>query len=52
MEKLIIGLVLFFGIHSVSIVAPAWRDRFVTQHQAAWKTLVVFVSIAGLVGII
>lgn len=52
MEKLILGLVLFIGIHSVSIVAPAWRDRFAAQHQAAWKTLVVFVSLTGLVGII
>lgn len=52
MEKLIIGLALFIGIHSVSIVAPAWRDRFAAQHQAAWKTLVIFVSIAGFVGII
>lgn len=52
MDKLIIGLVLFIGIHSVSIFAPAWRDRFAAQHQAAWKALVVFVSIAGLVGII
>ena len=26
MAWLILGLVLFLGIHSVSIVAPAWRD--------------------------
>ncbi len=52
MEKLIIGLVLFIGIHSVSIVAPAWRDRFAGRHHAAWKTLVVFVALTGFVGIV
>ncbi len=52
MEKLIIGLVLFIGSHSVSIVAPAWRDRFAARHGAAWKALVVFVSLAGVVGIV
>jgi len=50
MDKLIIGLVLFIGIHSVSIVAPAWRDRFAAQHSTPWKALVVFVSLAGVVG--
>ena len=52
MEKLIIGLVLFIGIHSVSIVAPAWRDKFAGQHGAAWKALVVLVSLAGVVGMV
>jgi uncharacterized membrane protein len=52
MEKLIIGLVLFIGIHSVAIVAPEWRDRFAAKHGAAWKSLVVFVSLAGVVGIV
>ena len=27
MTYLIIGLLLFFGVHSVGIVAPAWRER-------------------------
>lgn len=52
MEKLIIGLVLFIGSHSVSIFAPAWRDRFAEKHGAAWKALVVFVALAGVVGIV
>lgn len=52
MEKLIIGLVLFIGSHSVGIVAPAWRNRIAAKHGAAWKALIVFISLAGLVGII
>jgi uncharacterized membrane protein len=52
MEKLIIGLVLFIGIHSVSIFASDWRDRFAAKHGPAWKTLVVFISLAGVVGIV
>jgi uncharacterized membrane protein len=27
MTYLVIGLLLFLGVHSVSIVAPQWRDR-------------------------
>lgn len=52
MEKLITGLVLFIGAHSVAIVAPAWRDRIAEKHGAAWKALIVFVSLAGVVGIV
>jgi uncharacterized membrane protein len=37
---LIAGLVLFLGIHSVSIIAPAWRDAQLAQRgEAAWKGL-------------
>ncbi len=31
MLYLVIGLVIFLGVHSVSIVAPAWRDRTVAS---------------------
>ncbi|MFZ2653216.1 MAG: NnrU family protein [Burkholderiaceae bacterium] len=38
MTLLILGLVLFLGIHSISIVAPAWRDAQLARHgQAVWK---------------
>lgn len=48
MLQLIIGLVLFFGSHSVSIVAPAWRDRMHARlGENAWKALYSVVSIAG-----
>lgn len=52
MEKMILGLVLFIGSHSVAVVAPGWRDRFADKHKAAWKALVVFVALAGVVGIV
>jgi uncharacterized membrane protein len=46
---LIIGLVLFLGIHSVSIVAPAWRDAQLAQRgEAAWKRLYSVVAALGL----
>ena len=35
MTLLILGLALFLGIHSVSIVAPAWRDAQVARRGEA-----------------
>jgi uncharacterized membrane protein len=50
MSFLIIGLVLFLGIHSVSVFAPAWRDRQVAQRgEGAWKGLYSIVSLIGFV---
>lgn len=50
MTLLIVGLVLFLGIHSVSIAAPAWRAAQVAQRgEKAWKGLYALVSIAGFV---
>ena len=43
----IVGLVLFLGIHSVSIVAPAWRDAQAARNPGAWKGIYSAVSIAG-----
>ncbi len=49
MTFLLIGLVLFLGIHSVSIVAPAWRDAQVAARgEAAWKGLYTVASAIGL----
>ena len=48
MTLFIIGLVLFLGIHSVSIVAPAWRDaQLAARGEAAWKGLYSAVSVVG-----
>jgi uncharacterized membrane protein len=48
MMYLVLGLILFLGIHSVSIVAPAWRDaRSAALGEGAWKGLYTLVSIAG-----
>ena len=50
MTLLIVGLVLFLGVHSVAIVAPAWRDAQLAQRgEGAWKGLYSVVSIAGFV---
>ena len=49
MSLLVLGLLLFLGIHSVSIVAPAWRDAQVARlGERAWKGLYAFASLAGL----
>ena len=49
MTLLIAGLLLFLGIHSVSIVAPAWRDAQLAQRgEATWKGLYSVVSAIGL----
>jgi uncharacterized membrane protein len=48
MTYLIAGLVLFFGTHFISIVAPAWRNRMATQlGEKPWKGLYSLVAIAG-----
>jgi uncharacterized membrane protein len=48
MTTLLIGLILFLGVHSVSIVAPAWRDAMHARlGEARWKGLYSLVAIAG-----
>jgi uncharacterized membrane protein len=46
---LIIGLVLFFAVHSISVAAPTWRDR-VVEHMGRplWMTLYSLASLLGL----
>jgi len=49
MRALIAGLILFFGSHSVSIVAPYWRDRFVARiGMGTWRGLYSLVSLVAL----
>jgi uncharacterized membrane protein len=48
MTLLILGLLIFLGLHSVSIFAPAWRDAQVAQRgENAWKGIYSLLSIAG-----
>jgi len=48
MEMLVIGLVLFLGIHTVSIVAPQWRDGQVARlGEGPWKGIYSVVSAIG-----
>ena len=50
MPLLIIGLVLFLGVHSVAIVAPALRARTIHRlGERAWKGLYALVSLLGFV---
>lgn len=47
MTLLVLGLVLFLGVHSVSILAPAWRDAQATRNEKAWKGMYTLVSLIG-----
>ena len=53
MFYLCLGLILFFAVHSVSIVAPHWRDRMALSLGAgAWRAAYSLLSVAGLLLII
>lgn len=48
MTALILGLCVFLGTHSVSIVAPGWRDRAAARlGEWPWKGLYSLLSLAG-----
>jgi len=49
MLQLLIGIVLFFGMHSVSIVALPLRDRIVAKSENAWKGVYAIASLVGIV---
>ena len=50
MLVLILGIVVFLGIHSVRIVAPQWRLAKIAQWgEGKWKGLYSLVSLVGLV---
>ncbi|HUP06643.1 MAG TPA: NnrU family protein [Caldimonas sp.] len=45
----LVGLVLFLGVHSVSIVAPRWREAQVARlGEGAWKGLYSGLAAVGL----
>ena len=50
MEILIAGLVLFFAVHSISIVAEPWRNRMAARMgETGWQGLYGLLSLAGFV---
>ena len=50
MTELIAGLILFLGVHSISIVAPAWRDRMAERAgPLLWRGVYSIVALIGLV---
>ena len=49
MSALILGLLLFLGMHSSRIVAEGWRSQVIaTKGPGAWKGLYTVVSLVGL----
>ena len=50
MSLLIAGLIIFLGLHSVSIVAPDWRDAQVARlGEGPWKGTYSVVAVVALV---
>ncbi len=49
MTQLLIGLILFFGMHSIAIVALPLRDRLAAKSELGWKVFFGLVSLAGIV---
>ena len=50
MIQLVVGLITFLGIHSVSIVARPWRDAMVARLGAGtWKGVYSLISLLGFV---
>jgi len=48
MALLILGLVLFLGVHSTRVFAESWRTRFIAARGTnAWKGMYAVLSIAG-----
>ena len=48
MTLLVIGLIIFLGVHSLAIVAPGWRNAQLAQRgEAAWKGVYALVSLLG-----
>ncbi len=52
MIQLVLGLVLFLGVHSASIFALEFRDRMAAKNEWRWKGLYALVSVIGFVLIV
>lgn len=53
MNLLLLGLVLFFGVHSISIVNDRWRNRMAaSMGEGRWKGVYALVAITGFVLIV
>lgn len=49
MTQLLVGIVLFFGMHSISIVAEPMRNRFAAKSELGWKAFYGIVSLIGII---
>jgi uncharacterized membrane protein len=53
MSVLILGLVLFLGIHSTQIIAPGFRQQIIDRRgEKSWKLTYAAISLLGLVLIV
>jgi uncharacterized membrane protein len=53
MTYLIIGLLLFLGVHSVAIVAPAWRNAMAARlGDAPWKAVYSVIAVIGFIALV
>lgn len=53
MLKLVAGMLIFFGVHSIRIFAPAWRDEMIKRlGPVAWKAVFSVASLVGFVLIV
>ena len=49
MAQLVLGLVLFLGMHSMSMVALPVRDKLAAKSELGWKMLYGVVSLIGII---
>jgi len=49
MGNLLLGIFLFFGIHSISIFALPLRDKLAAKSEYGWKALYTVISLVGIV---
>jgi uncharacterized membrane protein len=47
MTKLILGLVVFFGMHLISVIALGWRNRMAERLGGRWQAVYAIASLVG-----
>ncbi len=52
MLALILGLVIFLGVHSSRLFAGQWRETQLRQHPLRWKGVYALIALVGLVLIV
>ena len=49
MQQLILGIVLFFSIHSISIIALPLRNKLAAKSDIGWKLVYTAISLIGII---
>jgi len=53
MLVMILGLILFIGVHSIAIVNPGWREQMIARFgEVPWKAVYGLIALAGLILIV